>query len=334
MEDLGNININIRDSSGGGAGGGGGRGGGGGQAGGGPSVPPRLVPPIPPTPSTTPPTPPTTGQMSLVNMAPMLDRLAKGMNIKDELMGFFRSPSVGGFQALMSTASETGTMLAGFSGALGAAVPIIGAAIAGIGIAVVALKAMSAAAEMIQARIREVMRFSGELAIAAARENLAQFSRQLREATENGHAYAAVQRQATAAADAANDVSIEWNRFLTMFAATWHNLVWIASKLALPFVKLLGLLGDAGVFVGELTESIGNTVWNGTKVAVEGLADSIINGLSMVFGFRDMWLWIKDAIASVLRWLGVIAKNTQPPSGNNLNAWFMNDVQAITGRRY
>jgi hypothetical protein len=344
MEDLGNINITIRDgaSSGGG-------GGGGGQAGMGPSpsawrqvigLGTRL-----PTGGGAAATAPAVISNIATRTAGLFEKLQGALNITGELSGAIRSPSLAGLVNLGTASSSTGAALAGLSGALAIAAPVVLGVVAAVMAAKVALDLLRRASEYTAERIREVTRFSGALQVASARERLAEFQRQLRDATVNGAAYARVQNAAT---DASNvqaaamtklngliaDAALLYERLRLQFWRVIDLLATIAQRVPWAQIfNLLTLLNPFVQYVKLMTAAFANaaTVLNNI---VQYLASIPIIG--SLPGVQNA-LMISQFIQQVIQYLQGIWNNTMPQpqaQTGNLNQWFMGDVQAITGRRY
>lgn len=299
MEDLGNINITIREQGGGGGGGGGGGlipsggGGGGGQPGMGPG---RVPPPA--------------GKPVAQQMTSLMEQLGKIAAIRGEVSGFLSMPSLGSFAALGTSATETGALLTGLSGTLALAAPVVLGVIAAAGGVVLGFKALSSAADVVERRISELTRYSGALMIATAQERLAAFQRQLADATTNGAAYAQAQHMATLAADAQASVMRDLNGVIALAATTFHAFRAAFFIVAKQFTSFIGRLTDLAKYL-----------------------DLFMGAFRFAGGLAGFLSYIYQAIKSVLNYLGIIVAATKPATGN-VNAWFMADYQAITGRRY
>lgn len=297
MENLGKIDININDSYGGGGGGGGGDGGGGGgQAGQGPNVSAKTT-------------------MTADRLFDMVDSASAAMST---VSNYLSNPSFGGFMQITRMLTQAGTQLASL-GAVGAAATavLLPAALglaAGAGLVVVALNGLKSAAEAITTRISEVFRFSGVLSMAVAQERLAQFQRQLREATVNGRLYAQAQMWATRASNATAENMMEFNRLLAVGATIWNRLVVGFNNMLRPLAKMAGNLADISAI------ALGNI--------------SVVTSLLDRYFGTGFFTWVKDAITAVLEFLGLIVDNTKPAVLGNPNNWFLDDVQAMTGNSY
>jgi hypothetical protein len=332
MEDLGHIDINIRELGGGG-GGGGGSAGGGGSPGGGPRLP-RI------------PQPPVIAPGAAQSLSG-IEKVGKAGGVMDELSGFFSRPTASGFANLMSTSSATGEAMAGLGAAAGAAIPIIGAVVAAIAVGVLIFKALSAAAQKMAEVIQKLTRYSGELMQAVATERLREFQRQLDEAQENGKAYAMVQREATFAADATAAVTLQWNKVVAVGAIIFHRFTGVVMKMIYPITLLIGKLADMWLAVDSFSQSLIGDIQEGLRSLFDNYATPISEWLDGVWNdFRGMlgsfgdWLptdifsTLTGYVEKVLIYLGLIADNTKKTSGNAANDWFRADVIAMTGRKY
>ena len=216
MEDLGSININIRESVVGGAGGG--RGGGGGSAGGGPGATP---PPLP--------------KSDAEKAATFWQTLGGMSTIGGELKGIAARPSVGGVASALDSESTLMTSLSALGPTAAALGPALVAGAVAIGAVVGALAGLQYAAKATAERIEAVGRYSGATAVAKAQEGIAGLMRDLREATVNGERYAEAQRAATAAADA-------WQPVLLVLRNLFARLSVIASQLSIVLANAVRVI--------------------------------------------------------------------------------------------
>lgn len=315
MEELGRIDINIRDSSGGGGGGGGG--GGSGSTGGGPSRP-------------APPPMPSTGG---AGGSGWFDKLVGLSNLKGELSGFMSSPSLSGIQDIMSAESATSGALASLgvsATAAAAAIPVFGVAVIAVS---AALSFMSQAADKIRDRIEAIGRFSGTLTIAMATERIAELNRKLREVSQNATTYAQVQRYETAAKDAAAETQIQLNKVYAWAAAIWHRLMLAVHTVIRPFVVLAGIVADVNMWVASMVDK--GVEWMGSMLdryvmpTFNAMTSSISSALESAFGGNAFYEWLKWALGEIMDQLGIISK----PKIQQ-NQWAIADLQAMTGRRY
>jgi hypothetical protein len=325
MEDLGNINITIRESRM--AAGGGGAGGGGGAAGGGPG----RVPPLP-------------GRgggggggggeggadAEEVTWQERLSRVVAGVS---EARMLARSPSVGGFASAAAAEGSTASGLGAIAPALAAAAPMVAAAAAAVGIVVGALYSLKSAAESTAERLAEVGRYSSDTAYAAAMERVAQLNRDLIESAYNSRLYTVAQIEATRAADAWAPVLRDLRAGMAGLAIVWHRLSEATSRVFAGFGILARMLGEA---IAALNQWVGVRRAD-TRSDSEKVFDSLIGvqamGAGAVGGMAI--LQIAEGMKAILRYLGLIEENTQPkPPPPKPNEWFLNDIRAMTGRAY
>lgn len=243
-------------------------------------------------------------------MTTLMEQLGRIAAIRSEVGGFLSMPSLGSFAALGTTATETGAMLAGLTGTLAIAAPVFLGVLAAAGGVVVGFKMLSTAAEVVERRISDLTRFSGALMVATAQERLAAFQRQLADATQNGAAYAQSQRMATLASDAQAAVMRDLNGVIAMAATTFHAFRAAFFSVARQFTSFVGRLTDLAKYI-----------------------DVFMGAFRMAGGLAGFVAYIYQAIKSILNYLGIIIAANKPAAGN-VNAWFMADYQAITGRRY
>lgn len=320
MEDLGSININIREfraTGGGGGGGGGPIPGGGGQPGTGPG--PRPAPA--PEPFTL--------------RFPMLDRLRGITDIAGELRSFVTGPTVAGFSGLLQGGGAMATALAAMGPAIAPLIPLIGGVVLVTAGTVSALKALQSAAEKTAQRVEAVGRFHGAMVAATMQERFAALNRTLREAAENGQVYAMSQRAATAAADATSRVSVQFNKALAVGAVAWHRLVELTMRLMYPVARIVGMLADFAATVTRIIDMVNIDL---TEPFVRLVTDPIVNVLNGVLGigagFYGPFTFLRDALMEIMRWLGIIGQNTKPATVGGVNQWFMDDMAAITRKPY
>lgn len=316
MEDLGNININIREFRSGGGGGGGMLPGGGGQPGTGPG--PRPAPAPQP-----------------FNLAfPMLDKLVNAASIAGELRSFVTGPTIAGFSGLLQGGGAMATALAGMGAAVVPLIPVIGGVVLATAGAVAALKGLQAAAAATAERVAAVGRFHGAMVAATMQERFAALNRTLREAAENGRVYAMSQRAATAASDATARVSVQFNKALAVGATVWHRLVEITMRLMYPVARIVGLLAD---FMGTIMRVMDMLNVDYMVPIIRAATQPIVAILDSVIGFRfgfGPFTWLRDALLEIMQWLGIIGANTKPAVAGGVNQWFIDDMSAITGQPY
>lgn len=333
MEDLGAININIREL------GGGGGGGGSGQTGGGPAIEAAsatrrnaLFGPLTRTQEMI------ARALGSVSATVTMSRQVGGdvmrttqnailafqqdkaksagfaSQLRGELVDFFRSPSLGGYARLTQegTATSRTLQLLGKTGnSLNKA--LFGLSVIG-SVASVALAGLRKASDHAASRIEAVGKFSGAILAANVQQRVQQLRDQLQEAAENGDFYARSIRAQT----------------LEMRANAYMNrqLGVITSSLSTVFSAL-----KAAVYavVGGLTAFFSLSIRLPDLFAkmatpfMQRILDSAIPGTSL-YGLRQ-----------ILVYLGVISDNTKPKSAydpHDINAWFQADILAMTGRTY
>lgn len=319
-EDLGNININIRDASGSGGGGSGGGSGGGGAGGGGSSGGgPRIVVPKPP-----PLIPDEAKKESL--MSSIFGKLKIGQLISAEMKDLVTNPSVAGFGELLTGTSTAGEALAG----LGAIALPATIALAAVALAAAALykyfKLLQAASEAVAKRIQEVSKYSGYLMKAVALEQWAAIGRTLREASANGKNYAQVQREMTRVANASLEISIAYNKVMSVGALIFNRLMLVVLKSVEPFARLIGKFADT-VFKGFANPSAA-PIW--LKPSIYALLLPFAGILNWSFIINKIGVMVEKALI----YLGLISKNTSPAIGSDVNDWFLADVYAMRGMKF
>jgi hypothetical protein len=314
MEDLGNININIRESRMGS--GGGGSGGGGGATGGGPGSAP----------------PPSGGGGGGVGADPSwMERLQSFLAIGSAARGIAAAPSVSAFLGGAAPTGAIATGLAAAGPALAALAPIVAGVAVAFGAVTIAIKKLQFAAERTAERIEAVGRYSSAITTASAMEKIAQLQRNIGEAARNANEYARAQYSATLAADAWAPTLASLNRGLAGLTPLFHFMSkFVADRFAAPAERFADLGVALGIAIPAGISSMQRTVeqgWQGTKAFLTDL-----------LGETPIGAWLAqfmERITQLLEFLGLIEANTkpkQPPP--KLNDWFMNDIRAMTGRPY
>jgi len=339
MEDLGHIDININDR-----GGSGGRGTGG-TPGSGPSamtLPASSFAPL------------TAAQQALAQRITELRQNIRQWQLTTariqaarvgqygesigEIRDFFSRPTIAGFRSLTSNATATGTML----GRLAASSPRLALFATGllgaVGGIMSFVSVMKKANEAIQERIVELTKYSAELALGAAREQIAQLNRDLREVHENGKLYAAAQKLDTAAADEWADAMIGVRQIMTGLGASFSLL-----KIGLAYV-IKGL-----TFLATWPQRLGQAIFDKYIYVFAALNANIFGGLKNLLGlarfatgmvpglgiFGGLFDWLQSLLTGMS---GDVSKIKQNTAGRDLagsvNDWFRSDVQAMTGRPY
>lgn len=331
MEDLGTISINIRELGGGGGGGagsgnvGGGPGGGGGfQA----NYGNRLLGPL-------------TAMQERISQAfgniagfatgsnrvfsDVKRTVASGMvamqvdraraagfasNLRAELTGFLRAPTMGGYAQLMREGTATSTVI----NALGKTGKVVDKALYRLSVvgsvASVALAGLRASADFTAKRVEAVGTYSGRVQFELLRQQFLKLDLAMWEAAENGKLYARVLRTQT--------YEIQMQAFFT------RELGRFTSVLSQAFSVLTGMLyhlGTAVLFIMNIPSRMAEAL----EEPFRYLLDAALPG-SALYGVRE-----------ILKYLGFIEDNTRKTNAvdpNDVNAWFQADIRAMTGKVY
>lgn len=337
MEDLGNININIREF---GATGGGGGGGGSGQPGGGPRVTPKI--PAAPasggsaTPSAAPPMPPINPAAvpsSIPRISQIAQKISSGLQLggaaKSELSGFISSPSLSGLGQLASAESATSQALAALGVSATAAAAILLPLGVVVGAVVVGLKALQYAASETAQRIAEVAKYSGVLMNAVGLEKYNAIQRSLQDAAENGNAYASAQRAATQAANSQASVQRDLNAVLALGAVAWHKIVLQFNNFLKPYTAI-------AAFFARLVPTSNA---QGQPTTAGKMLDEAGNWLMRIFvpfyGMMELFNTITEYLRKLLVFCGIIADNTKTQTKTiGVNDWFISDMQVMSQSKY
>jgi hypothetical protein len=277
--------------------------------------------------------------------AGLFQKLQNALNITGEVSSAVRSPSLSGLVSLGTASSQTGAALAGLTGTLAIAAPIVLGVIAAVMAAKVALDLLRQASEYTAERIRDTTRYSGALQIATATERLAEFQRQLNDATVNGKAYAAVQNAATIANNAQAAAMTKLNGLIADAALIFERIRLTMWRVIDVFAQLAVRIPwrQVGNVALNLNPIIVYTrLWAQAMAALLSAFQSVtqyLSGIPIIGSLPGVQnaAMFSNWLQSILQYLQGIWNNTAPqptPTTGNLNQWFMGDVLAITGRRY
>ena len=264
----------------------------------------------------------------------LIEKLSNLSSIGGELRGFLSAPTLAGFTSLMSSSSATGGAIAALGSAAAVAVPILGGVILAAGGVSLAMQKMQQSVEIVSQRISELTRFSGALMMSSAQERLAQFSRSLQDAQVNGAKYAEAQRYQTLAENARAAMMVEFNKLLGESAVLWSRFMVTVYRLLYPLGWIAGKLGELISSMRVGTDAAFVSLQGYVAGAFKEITEPFAAYLDRLTGNTGFFLWVKDAISSILKWLGLIATNTKPATTGGVNNWFLADVMAMTGRKY
>lgn len=331
MEDLGTISINIRELGGGGGGGagsgnvGGGPGGGGGfQA----NYGNRLLGPLTAMQERISHafgvvTAITTGSNQAFSdvkrtvasgmVAMQVDRArAAGFasNLRSELVGFFRAPTMGGYSQLMREGTATSTVI----NALGKTGKVVDKALYRLSVvgsvASLALAGLRASADFTAKRVEAVGTYSGRVQAELLNQQFVKLRVAMNEATENGKVYAQAVRMQTYE--------------LTIRGLYDRELGRLTASLSQAFSVLKSVVyavGAALLWIANLPSRMAEWL----ESPVRAMFDAALPG-SALYGVRE-----------ILKYLGFIEDNTRKTNAvdpNDVNAWFQADIRAMTGKVY
>lgn len=332
MEDLGNININIRELGGGGGRASGGIGGGPGGGAFETSTSAVLFGPL------------TRMQSKFADMVGLyagvisnsvrvwqdVERTIKSgiialsqdrtkaagfaSSLKAELTGFLRSPSLGGYADITREGTATSTTLKAL-GKTGATLQkaMFGLAVVG-SVASVAVAGLRKASEHASKRIEEVGKFSGQILGAQMEQRVQALRDQLQEAAENGQAYARSIRYQTLE----NRAYAYMNRQLGFVTA---GLASAFSALKTAVFAVIGGFTNLLTFGPRLLDENRQRIVEFFKrFALTGQQRATLTVLEMML--------VK---------LGIIGDNTKKDNKidpKDINAWFQSDILAMTGKTY
>lgn len=259
-----------------------------------------------------------------------VDRLVKAQQLREEITGFSRRPTAAGATALLQQGTQTRSMLMrlGTSAATaGMAMVAVGAV---VGAAAMAIKGLQMASEHVASRIQTTWKFSPYTAAAMAEQRIAEVAVQLEEAARNGQQYASVIRAQTDELVAKARLDIQLAR--------------ATSELSVAFSKLKIGVFDYLTVVLKISERA-REIAEYTPIMVAGrygaafMERSLLNvedsGLTMIQSLRLTILrmlgqneWANELQNELME---EIVRNTRKNNPATMNAWFEADIKAITG---
>lgn len=349
MEDLGNINITIRDGAGGGGGGGSG------GVGGGPNAlaqrsmvlanqPIRIAQAVirvdqavitqfgesmqrsisgAVARATTQAAP------SSSAVAPF-GRLARFHELQAELTAFGQRPTLGSALSLVRSNTATSQAIAGMGkAAMGVSTALVAVGAVG-GLLAVQLAALQMASAHAASRIEEVWRFSSATTGAMAEQQVARFVNQINEAAANGAVYARAIRAQTETLDAYGKMQIELGKTTAeldiMFSRFKTSFFEVATGL-LKFSEIMQTLAGYTP-IGYAVEQIRGIDASNQRLGISWWQSFQVFITSMIGG--------KSAGRQLLlSYMAEIARNTDPNAGTDAaNEWFQADIKAMTGLPY
>ena len=334
MEDLGNINITIRESVGGRGASGGVGGGPGGMA---RSTPEKEVAEtIKESQEAQEKTirelmeavKPRTGEEIFGQFDPFKN-IIQGQEVSSELLSFLRRPSFGSATGLLREGAATRTMLNG----LGTAGQLVGVALLGVGAiagtVALAMKGFEMASQHASERIEATWRYSAQTASAMAEQQIAQIAAVIEEVQMNSDRYAAAIRAETFMMVEQARFNAELAKTTSVLARTFNQLrgsaYYLGRRLLEEGFIEKALPGGTGIVSGlralELSEAVQKTtgmgMWEQFNVAIT----------RMVGG---------DEAAKKLTesYMAEIARNTRKDTFGVANEWFQADIKHLTGREF
>ncbi len=263
----------------------------------------------------------------------LLQRFIQQQDIQSELMSFARRPSVGSATMLLREHSATQTVLKGL-GTAGVALGVGFVAIGAIaGTVTMALAGLRRASEHAASRIEETWRYSAATAAAMGEQQVRVMGATIEEISQNSQTYARTIRQQT-------DVSVSQIRFdaelaktTNVLARTFARLQVVAYDLGTQALKTnaaWNLLGPGGQAIRMALEASDMPV-------VKKTAFNQLSFLQHVNSFFTYWIGGEAAFKKLLvSYLAQIDKNTKNKKDpmDIANEWFQADIQYLTGSRF
>lgn len=297
MEELGRIDINIRESAGVGGGGGAGSG----SIGGGPAPSGGGVSLIP--------TPSRGSLAGLPSISPRLQSAITSSSAVNQLRDFLRTPTIAGYADLFKRGGDVRKMLAGMGSVGVRLLPMIMAATAAIGVVVAVVGVLAAgfallkkASDRVMERFESIYRYSPEMTIAKAQQNIAKLLRDISEAQATGKMTAGVVAAGISADDAMSRAYIEWAPLLHGMAKVFEFIRWQMGAVLAFYGKLFNYLGSFFRPIYNMLRPIGDAI-----IAIQ---------------------------EAMLNYFGIQLSRTQPANLSQANQWVLADLKAMTGRAY
>lgn len=331
MEDLGNINITIREGAGGK--------GASGTVGGGPKgkEPPsaaevaeavktgeteqerirkRAAEPVPP-----------------IAMFERFNRVVGRQQVGAELMDFMRRPSFANATGLIREGSATRGMLEGLGKTglrLGSAFLAVGAVAAGV---TLAIKGMQKAVEHVSKRIEETWRYSMEQAGAMAEQQVMRIAMLAREAAENGARYAAVIRAQTRLEQERARLNTEIGKITSGMAEDLYR------SLTLLMREINGAIAETKGIRDVISEVVGYVpavaLVRGISAGVSDIEGSGLTVIQLLRLEMLRFFGMEEAANNLQNeYMNEIMKNTRKDVMAEANEWFQADIVHLTGRRF
>ena len=332
MEDLGNINITIREAVGGR--------GASGNVGGGPA---RPEPPIAQQVAQAVQQGQQAQQAALnagkqppINPQAMfarIDRIVGRQDVSSEIMNFLRRPSFAGATGLLREGTATRSMLQGLGKtgfAISGAFLAVGAA---AGAVTLALTAFKMAANHVASRIEETWRYSMAQAGAMAEQQVMKVAMLAKEAAENGQRYAEVIRAQTRLEQERARLNITVGKATAGITEDFYTLLRIMLK------EVNGLVSDTQQIRKDASGFMDYVpAYMLTSFLSSSVREIDESGLTMLQSLRLSMLRFfgQEELANDLQnqYMEDIVKNTRKDVITEANEWFQADIQYLTGQRF
>lgn len=332
MEDLGNINITIREAVGGR--------GASGNVGGGPA---RPEPPIARQVADALQQGQQAQQQALnaakqppINPQAMfarIDRIVGRQDVSSEIMNFLRRPSFAGATGLLREGTATRTMLQGL-GKTGFAISgtflALGAAASAV---TLALNVFRMATNHVSQRIEETWRYSMAQTSAMAEQQVMKVAMLAKEAAENGKRYADVIRAQTRLEQERGKLNVTVGKVTAGMAEDFYTAIRIMLK------EVNGLVSDTK----EVRKEAGGIMdyvpayWL-TSYLSSSVREIDESGLTLLQSFRlSLFRFFgQEELANQMQnqYMDEIVRNTRKDPITEANEWFQADIEHLTGQRF
>lgn len=263
----------------------------------------------------------------------LLQKFVQQQDLQSEILGFLRRPSVSGATMLLRETSATQTMLKGLGTAgvaLGAGFVAIGAI---AGTVTMALSGLRRASEHAASRIEETWRYSAATAAAMGDQQVRVMGATIKEVVANGQTYARTIQQQTAVSVAQIRFDTELAKTTNVLARTFGRLQVAAYDLGTQTLKTnaaWNLLGPGGQAVRVALEAADMPALKKTVANQLSFLQHVNVALTGAFGGEAA------ARKLIISYLAQIDKNTKAKKDpmDIANEWFQADIKYLTGSRF
>jgi hypothetical protein len=263
----------------------------------------------------------------------MFDPILRRQEVTAELLNFIRRPSFAGATGLLREGMATRTMLQGLgkSGVgLASGLLAVGAVAGGVALA---LGAFKMAADNVASRIEETWRYSVQQAGAMAEQQVTKIGLLAQEAAQNGKLYADVIRAQTDVEIARAKITMRLGEITARLTVQFSKFLERFFDFADKYLNKAQMASDIATRLSEYSPIV-----MGYRLAERNLYDIEGSGLNF---FEAMHLTLlrmvgmeEAANEAQNEYMDEIARNTRKDAMSVANEWFQADIQYLTGQRF